>query len=248
MAFAMYSKLPVPRVEWKKENMRYALCFFPLIGLIIGALCMGWFYLSGSWKNLSELSREGIMILIPLIISGGIHIDGYMDVMDALHSWSDKKKKTEIMKDPHVGAFAVIHVILYYILMAAALSQIVSTGGMWVFCAGFYLSRILSGISAMTFPPAKKEGMLYEFTSAAGAGVVRFSLILQLCICAFVMLCANVILGGAVLVTNIGLMVFLYYLFVKEFGGVSGDTCGFLSSLVELSTALVVGILSVVGG
>ncbi|MCR4908373.1 MAG: adenosylcobinamide-GDP ribazoletransferase [Lachnospiraceae bacterium] len=247
MAFAMYSKLPVPRVAWKKENMKYALCFFPLIGLIIGTLCMGWYFLSASLDKLTEVTRVGVIILIPLVISGGIHIDGYMDVMDALHSWADRKKKLEIMKDPHVGAFAVIHVILYYLLMLIALSQINTPGGMCVFSAGFCLSRILSAISALTFPAAKKEGTLYEFTSASSTGVVRFTLIMQLLICAVVMLCANVILGGAVLVANIGLMVFAYYLFVKEFGGVTGDTCGFLSSLVELITALVVGLLSVVG-
>lgn len=45
MAFSMYSILPAPRVEWKAENMRYAFCFFPLIGVVIGAAEFGWLWL-----------------------------------------------------------------------------------------------------------------------------------------------------------------------------------------------------------
>ena len=50
VAFAMYSKIPMPRADWSKENMKYTFCFFPFIGLVIGAfrrhlwqLCWYWF-------------------------------------------------------------------------------------------------------------------------------------------------------------------------------------------------------------
>ncbi len=247
LAFSLYSKLPVPRVAWKKENMKYVFCFFPLVGVVTALLCLGWYFLSERVENISELARISITVLIPVFVTGGIHLDGYMDVMDALHSWKDREKKAQILKDPHIGAFAVIHLLIYYLLLLAAFSQIKTAGGMCVAVSGFYLSRLLSALSAVTFPIAKKEGMLYELTSAAGTGTVRFSLILQLLICAGIMLASNVVMGGAVLVANIALMVYLYVLFVREFGGVSGDTCGFLSSLVELVTVLVTGILSTVG-
>ena len=43
---AMYSKIPMPRADWEKENMRYMMCFFPLIGAVIGALLIGWEWLA----------------------------------------------------------------------------------------------------------------------------------------------------------------------------------------------------------
>ena len=239
----MYSKLPVPRVEWKKENMQYALTFFPLIGLIIGALNLLWF--DYSLDKVGDAMRVCVAAIIPLVITGGIHIDGYMDVMDALHSYGDRDKKLKIMKDPHVGAFAVINLLIYYLLYIAGYSQVYNFRMMAVVSAGFYLSRILSGIFALSYKSASGEGMLFEFTSRARQGVVRLSLVLQLILCGIIILLLDVITGGAVLIANAILFVYVYSLCTKEFGGISGDACGFLSSLVELVTVLIVGMLAI---
>ena len=58
MAFAMFSRIPMPRVEWKKENMRYMMCFFPLIGIVIGALAVGWAWLSERLQAGEILTQE----------------------------------------------------------------------------------------------------------------------------------------------------------------------------------------------
>lgn len=42
----MYSKIPMPNIDWKKENMKYAMCFFPLVGLVIGIIMAAWMYLA----------------------------------------------------------------------------------------------------------------------------------------------------------------------------------------------------------
>ncbi|MBO6137780.1 MAG: adenosylcobinamide-GDP ribazoletransferase [Lachnospiraceae bacterium] len=245
-AFAMYSKIPVPRVEWKKENIQYALTFFPLIGLIVGALNLVWF--NYCFDKVSETMRIGVAIIIPLVITGGIHIDGYMDVMDAIHSYGDREKKLKIMKDPHIGAFAVINLLIYYLLFAAGYSQIYNFRMMAIVSAGYYLSRILSGIFAVSYKSANKNGMLFEFTSKARLGAVRISLVLQLIICGTMILFLDIITGGAVLIANAILFVYVYSLCSKEFGGINGDSCGFLSSLVELVTVLITGMLAVFQG
>ena len=46
IALSMYSRIPVPRVDWEKENMRYAMCFFPMIGVVIEQLCI---WQDGCW-------------------------------------------------------------------------------------------------------------------------------------------------------------------------------------------------------
>ncbi|MCR5626255.1 MAG: adenosylcobinamide-GDP ribazoletransferase [Lachnospiraceae bacterium] len=242
VAFAMYSKIPMPNFNWKKENMEYALCFFPFVGIIIGILNIIWFVYAKNY--VSELMWISVGVLIPLIISGGIHMDGYMDVMDALHSYGDRKKKLEILKDPHIGAFAVINMLIYYVLYFAGYSQIHHTRAMIVLGAGFYLSRILSGLSAVVYKGAKKEGMLYEFTSKAALNTVRVSLIIQLIICVVVLMVSDVVVGGSVLIASALVFVYVYILCNREFGGVTGDTCGFLSSIVELITVLIAGLLS----
>ena len=92
------------------------------------------------------------------------------------------------------------------------------------------------------------KGLLFEFTSKARLGAVRISLVLQLLICGTIMMFLDIITGGAVLIANAILFVYVYSLCVKEFGGINGDCCGFLSSTVELVTVLVTGILAIYAG
>ena len=81
----MYSKIPMPRFVWKSEDMKYHLCFFPWIGALIGVLEVVWYQISCSWQT-SFLSLC-VMAAIPLLVTGGFHVDGFLDTCDALHSY-----------------------------------------------------------------------------------------------------------------------------------------------------------------
>ena len=91
IAFSMYSRIPMPRMDWTEERMRYALCFFPLIGAVIGAVEIATF-------ALCEILGAGVLFwtclltAVPLLITGGIHMDGYLDVTDAHHSYGEREK------------------------------------------------------------------------------------------------------------------------------------------------------------
>ena len=92
IAFSMYSKIPMPHLELEEKDMRYVMGFFPLAGLVIGAVIYGWVYISGL-LNVPDISRTLVLVVIPVLITGGIHIDGYMDTSDALNSYGDRGKK-----------------------------------------------------------------------------------------------------------------------------------------------------------
>ena len=109
VAFAMFSALPVPQFAWNQKNMRYAMCAFPLIGVVIGGL----WCLCGALPLPMPAKAAGFC-LIPVWVTGGIHLDGYADTCDALSSYGDREKKLEILKDPHCGAFAVIRLCSYF--------------------------------------------------------------------------------------------------------------------------------------
>ena len=107
VAFAMYSKIPMPAADWDKESMQYAMCFFPWVGLAVGILeFLFWKILE--FLGAGSLFRAAVLVLIPVLVTGGIHLDGYLDTMDALSSWREKERRLEILKDSHAGAFAVI--------------------------------------------------------------------------------------------------------------------------------------------
>ena len=239
IALSMYSRIPVPRVDWEKENMRYAMCFFPMIGVVIGAVM----YLAG-WlldkTSVGGLFRGVVFTLIPIIITGGIHMDGFMDTMDALGSWGDREKKLEILKDSHAGAFAILGMGCYLIWSVAVWSELPAEV-LRVCGVSFVLSRALSGFSVVTFPAARNSGLLKTFQDGAQKKVVRITMCLYVAAAVIMMAVMNArAMTGAVT----GVMIaFLYYIVVsrKQFGGVTGDLAGFFLETAEL--AMFTGIL-----
>lgn len=235
-AFAMYSRIPVPQIEWKEENRRYALCFLPLIGAVIGGLIWLWAYFCGCFE-LNEFVFGAGAMFIPLFITGGIHMDGFCDVSDALASYAPKEKALEIMSDSRVGAFGAMRAAAYLIIQTAFFSA-AHTRALSAVCIGAVLSRALSGLIAVTAPCAKHEGTLQSFVKPAHKAVVivTLSLTAAACIAAMVVLSELAGVFGAAG----ALLTVVYYLTVciKRFGGITGDTAGWFLQLCELAVLI----------
>ncbi len=240
IAIATYSRIPVPIFDWKEKDMRYVLVFFPFVGLIIGGLLFGWNYICGI-MNINLLTNVCIKAAIPILITGGFHIDGFMDTMDAFKSYQSKEKKLEILKDAHIGAFSVIMLMLYGLIYIAALSEITDEKDVIILGTGFILSRALSGISAVTFPYAKKEGSLNFVADSASKRNVRITLIIESILCIVAMIIINPVNGTVAAVSMLLAFVYYYKKASKEFGGITGDTAGYFVVLSEcvLAVALV---------
>ena len=233
IAFAMFSRIPVPRADWDKENMKYMICFFPGIGLVIGLLICGYGKLCGL-TDMGSLMRAAGYVLIPLLVTGGIHMDGFLDTVDALSSWQPKEKKLEILKDSHAGAFAVIMGCAYFILALGVWSEM-DEKVLPVLAAGYILSRALSGMALATFPCENKKGSLGMFADAAQKRVLKIVLALWILVCA----------GGAfwwdwrygLLLSGTAAAVYGYYyhMAMKAFGGTTGDIAGFFVQVCELA-------------
>ena len=123
IAFSMFSKIPMPQAEWSKENMKYMFCFFPFIGTAIGAVIMAVACLADR-TGINPVFVYVILTVIPVLITGGIHVDGLLDTADALSSWQERKRRLEILKDSNAGAFAVITACVYFLLWVGAWSEI----------------------------------------------------------------------------------------------------------------------------
>ena len=236
IAFAMYSKLPMPQVDWNEKNMRYAFCWFPFVGLVIGIVEWAAFYL----LNLCQaggLLKGAVLTIIPLLTTGGIHLDGFMDTTDARSSYGDREKKLAILKDSHLGAFAVIGCGMYLLLSAGAWSE-VDASGIKVLALGFVLERALSGLAAVNFKGARANGMLAAFREPAKKRTV--TVILVIIAAASVVLMACFWLVGAIVCAGAALIVFIWYyhMAMKEFGGTTGDLAGWFLQSCELAMLL----------
>ena len=241
IAFAMYSKIPMPRADWNDKNMCYAFCWFPVIGLVIGLVELAVFYILTKWQA-GSVFRGVCLMAVPLLVTGGIHLDGFMDTTDARSSYGDRDKKLAILKDSHVGAFAVIGCSFYLILSAGAWSEI-DAKGIVVMAMAFVLERAFSGLAAVNFKGARKDGMLTAFREPARKRTVTVVLAAEAVISAIVMCYLWLPVG---LLCSLGaVLTFVYYykMAMKEFGGTTGDLAGWFLQTCEL----VMLMLTVVG-
>lgn len=232
VAFSMFSAIPVPQFAWNGRNMRYALCAFPLVGAVIGLVCAGWVRLC-VLLSLPPVLRGAVLCLLPVIITGGIHLDGYADTWDARASHASPERRQEIMKDPHLGAFAAIHICCYLIMSFAlwtALPVYYDGAVMLSFC----LSRTLSALAVACFPMAKNTGLAHTFSGAADKESVSVILAVILVITAVLMSLFS--RCGAVMVMAAGIVFLRYYLMAKkDFGGINGDLAGWFLQTAELA-------------
>ena len=221
--------------ERKNEDMAYAMCFFPWIGVAIGGVTWLWGTF-GTYLGLSSAFYTVILTLIPWFLTGGIHLDGLLDTADAMSSWQERERRLEILKDSNSGAFAVITCAVYFMFYYGVYSQI-SARALAMIPFTFCLSRTLSGLAIVTFPKAKKTGSVSAMARGAKDRQVKATMCVYLLILLVGMLLVDWKLG--LLVYGIAILVYaLYYRnAMKYFGGTTGDLAGCFLSLCEMFMA-----------
>ena len=239
IAFSIYSKIPVPQFAWKEEDMRYTLCFFPWVGAVIGLCFLLWNRFAGVY-GIPSTARAAVGAVLPLAISGGFHADGFMDTMDALHSYRDRERKLEILKDSHIGAFAVICFVMYELIYLGAVSMITEKRTDFSTCRRLFfvahLKRDRCRIPALCQDERDALSVRERGAPAGGAnGAVSAA-----CTLRRLMLAVSV-KTGALACAAAGLT-YAYYRqkSYREFGGITGDLAGYFVTLCEGVMAVLV--------
>ncbi len=233
VAFGMFSKIPVPRHVWNEKNMKYMFLAFPLVGAVIGGLWILWLWL-GNVLSIPFLLLYAGFTAIPVLVTGGIHLDGYTDVTDALASYENAERRREIMNDPHVGSFAVIRTVLYFLTYFALVGSVTLNGKTAIAVAlSFMLSRSLSGLAVASFPLAKNTGLAHTFAGNANKATVRKVLLVYIFVLAAGMVALDPF-GGIAMVLAAGLVLLYFYRIAQDkFGGLTGDLSGWFLQKCE---------------
>ena len=232
ISVSTYSAIPMPQLGWDKKSMAYSFCFLPMVGVAIGLLEWGW--LSLCWLlGFNLLFKSAVAAFIPLLVSGGIHMDGFCDTMDAFCARQGREKSLEIMKDSHSGAFAIIFCGAYLMLMLGVTSE--TCGNVGVFCTAFVLSRAVSVPSVSGKLNARGEGMLASLVTPLHVRTVKAWGWGWIVLCAVFMDICDVYAGTGALAAAV-VTWFAYHAAVfSRFGGITGDTSGFFVQLLELT-------------
>src|SRR5215211_6970646 len=162
--------------DWSAGDSGRAAVWYPFVGLVIGALAgLVW---KGAMFVLPPLVAGALTLAAWVILTGGLHLDGLADCCDGLFVSASRERRLEIMKDPHVGAFGVIGLILVLLLKAVALASLNSASSLGILLAAS-LARwciLPSGL----LPPARPSGMAADFVSGSRRSFMIWSAILPL--------------------------------------------------------------------
>lgn len=227
----MFSAIPVPNTESREEDMEYFLCAFPLVGVVTGLISGLAAYLCVRW-DLPDILRGAVLTIIPVVITGGIHLDGYADTCDALSSLGDVGKKHEILKDPHIGTFAVIRLCVYF-TMTFSLWCVLPEYLYINIILMYTVSRTLSGLSVASFPMYKETGLAHMFSVRADK--LRVKRILTVYDLVLLALFAAQGYEGLVMALAAHIIFAVYQHTCRtKFDGLSGDLCGWFLCRSEL--------------
>ena len=232
-AFSMFSVLPAPQVPWEKGKIRYMLTALPFVGIVIGAMEYLWLRVC-SWLAFGVVLSAAGVTLIPVLLTGGIHLDGFMDTVDALKSHAAPEKKRAILKDPHAGAFASIGLGAYLLAwfgLCAELPLFRRT----VLLMGLIhvMSRSLSAVSGTLLPVRPGEGTLHFFHQASDRGVSILA-VGWVALSAVAMVMVWPAVGAVMVLGAVATLLLVRRMAIREFEGMSGDIAGFQLQVAEL--------------
>ncbi len=238
MTQSMFCALPFPCKCWDEKARPYMLLFLPVVGLEIGVLWALLHWLM-TYLQLPILVTALCMCAFPYLATGLIHLDGYLDVVDAISSWRDLEQRRVILKDPHVGSFAVVWCVFLILTGFALFSSIPENRDMRVLILIPVVTRCCSALAVIhlpALPSSQFRQMTYypKWHSFVFIGLIVLSLI-----CAFLLWDGN---GFAVLGALIGYVLALQRSYCA-LQGMNGDISGFCLTIAELCG---VGVLALI--
>ena len=226
MAWGMFLAIPCPKKIWRESARRKMLACLPLVGALAGgvwALCA---WLGGFLPRPLEAL---LCAAAPWLATGFLHLDGYMDVCDAVLSRRDLATRQRILKDSHCGAFAVICLVLLALCQWAVFlsAEVVP---LWPLALVPVSTRACAALAVLTLRPMATSQ--YSAMTRGGAPVIFAALVLA-AVCG-----ASVLALGsfAPLAAAVCYWLAVWYGF-RQLDGMSGDVSGFAMTVAELCGA-----------
>ena len=228
----------VRQTEWTSEDFGRSTRFFPLVGLVLG-ICYALF----AWLLLYAVGMRALtaalLLVLPLLLTGGLHADGFMDTADGVFSGRDRERKLEIMKDSRVGAFGVVSFVMLMFVQYALISDMHPLLLIPALFVMPVIGRFAMVLSVACFPYAREDGMGKTFADMADRKtIVIAALITMILVLPWGFLAALALVLGTVFA------LLFCRLITHVLGGVIGDVYGAATVLTETLVLLVFSLAS----
>ncbi len=214
------------------EALGPSRAYFPLIGLLLGGALAA---LDIGLRHVLPAPLVGIMIIVALIAATrGLHVEGFLDSCDALLGVHSRERRLEVLKDPHVGSFAIMGGVILVGVFWAAITALELPQRSWVLVLFPALSRWGMLVSMQLFVYARTEGLGSRFT----VGAAPWQMVAGLA----TTLAASILLAGWAGVAMLGLATLTATFFGRwmagQLGGLTGDSYGAVNEVAGAGVLL----------
>jgi len=223
----------VSRVACDERDIGRSIPWFPLVGLLIGAV-VAW--LDRGLIAIFPPALASVVAVIALIgASGGLHTDGLADTADGFLSSRPRERMLEIMRDSRTGAMGVVGIVCVFSLKVAALASVPSALRWPALLLMPFAGRCSMVIQLAMLPYARSGGLCSVFVQ----NLRRADVILTLVVLAVVGWLVGGAFGLSAVVVSVAVIAIFSFWCRSKIGGFTGDTLGAGCELVELVPALV---------
>jgi len=221
LALQFLTRIPISVASpWTPATRRWAVRAYPLVGLLIGSMLALGALLLTLWNTPAPVAAL-LLLSLWVAVSGGLHLDGVMDLADALGSNQPIERRWEIMKDAQIGSFGILALLFLLawkgILMWALLTY---QAPLWWWVAVPALGR-LGGVALLILTPcAHAKGLAWSWRQSLSVRDVGYASLPLVALC---------VLAPGLLVWGVGLAVWVIIsriVFVRLFNGINGDMVG----------------------
>lgn len=232
------TRIPVNKsLPCERENFRKASVFIPVIGLIVGTI--QWVAFKLFVKILPISTTVVIVLLVGVIVTGALHIDGLGDMCDGFFAFKGNDKIIEIMKDSRIGSYACIVIILDLLFKFTLLSYIAPRFSLAIVATPI-ISRFSIIFIAFIGKPAKSTGSGNLFIGNIGISELIISGIITIAILVLIMTPKYIL----ILIFSALIMTFFFNLFCKKkIGGLTGDLLGANNEVIEILVLMLMAII-----
>ena len=229
MCRSMFCFIPSPWRVWDEEARPLMLVFLPVLGLELGAL---WWGLAWMLRHFAVPLPVSALLLgaYPFAVTGAIHLDGFMDVVDAVRSCAGAEKRRAILKDPHVGSFAVVGCVLALLAIYSFFS--VGTGDIRLLLLIPVVGRCGSALAVTLLRPMSTSQ--YAGQAIAKKQAIALFIMLAAALAAGFVLCG--VRGFALVIEAAAYGLALLRGF-RSLDGMNGDVAGYALTIAELCGA-----------
>lgn len=255
LAFHFLTIIPLKEMrDVSEKDIGGASAFFPVAGAVQGSL----FSISAALflKIFPVELANGLIVLVIVVTTGGLHLDGLADTFDAIASRGNKEKKLAIMKDSTVGPFGVIAIVLVILLKYLSLNALFLHSTQVTYYSALFLMPVFSRWAMVPAifhcKSARHDGLGKIFIENTGIKELLIATLLTFILLSAALIVSNEMLNAPFQLSAFAPVLPVLYIFCiiavwfsnKNFGGMTGDTFGAVAEISDLLFLMTVIICS----